>query len=102
MQLFVAHGNKRRGKAVSKQTLAHWISEVIRLAYQRMGRDDPVKANPHTTRGVAASWAELANSGLQAICQAATWSSSLTFAKFYRLDFAGSMVSSDILNLAQK
>ena len=99
-QLFVGFGSKRLGKAVSKQTLAKWISQVIRRAYARMGRPDPVKCNPHTTRGVAASWAELARVGMPAICEAATWSSSLSFARYYRLDFAGSTVSSAILHLA--
>ena len=90
-QLFVGFGSKRLGKAVSKQTLAKWISQVIRRAYARMGRPDPVKCNP---------WAELARVGMPAICEAATWSSSLSFARYYCLDFAGSTVSSAILRLA--
>lgn len=33
----------------------------------------PVKANVHTTWGIAAFWAELAGAGLPAICQVAMW-----------------------------
>lgn len=98
--LFVAFGDNRRGRAVCKQTLARWISECIHLAYAHLGRDDPIKANVHSTRGVAASWAEFAQAGLLTICEAATWTSSLTFAKHYRLDFAKATVGSRILHLA--
>ena len=101
-QFFVGYGDAKRGKAVSKQTLARWISDTIKHSYSRMGRDCPIKTNAHTTRGVAASWAELAKVGTLSICEAATWSSELTFARFYRLDFAGSSVSSAVLGLAQK
>jgi hypothetical protein len=96
-QFFVAYGDGTRGKAVGKQTLARWMAEVIRSAYRRLGRDDPVHVHPHTLRGVAASWAEFSKAGLRNICEAATWSNTLTFAKFYRLDFAGSTVSNAIL-----
>ena len=67
-----------------------------------MGQDPPIKANAHTTRGVAASWAEFASAGLPNICQAATWSNTLTFARFYRLDFAGSSFAADVLGVAQQ
>ncbi len=33
-QLFVCHGGQQKGKAVSKQRLAHWIVEAVALAYQ--------------------------------------------------------------------
>ncbi len=32
-QLFVCHGGQQKGKAVSKQRLAHWIVEAVALAY---------------------------------------------------------------------
>ena len=100
-QLMVGYGENRHGKAVSKRTLARWISTVIRDAYTRLGRDPPDHANPHTTRGVAASWAELAKVDLLTICEAATWSDALTFARHYRLDFAGRDVGGEVLRLAQ-
>ncbi len=33
-QLFVCHGGQQKGKAVSKQRLAHWMVEAFALAYQ--------------------------------------------------------------------
>lgn len=99
-QLFVAYGDNAKGRAVSKQTMSRWVSQTIRETYEIMGRDPPARRNPHTTRGVASSWAEMARAGLVAICQAATWSQSLTFAKFYRLDFSGSSLTAPILQLA--
>ncbi len=33
-QLFVCHGGQQKGKAVSKQRLAHWIVGAVALAYQ--------------------------------------------------------------------
>ncbi len=96
----MAYGDNRRGRAVSKPTLSRWISDTICLAYEHMGRELPVRPRGHSTRGVAASWAEMARAGLPAICEAATWSNTLTFARFYRLDFAGTDVSNRILGLA--
>ncbi len=36
-QLFVCHGGQQKGKAVSKQRLAHWIVDAVALAYQSQG-----------------------------------------------------------------
>ncbi len=60
-QLFVWHGGQQKGKAVSKQRLAHWIVDAVTLAYQSQG-------------------ASLAD-----ICRAAGWATPNTFARFYNL-----------------
>ncbi|KAL0195641.1 hypothetical protein M9458_009213, partial [Cirrhinus mrigala] len=36
-QLFVCFGGQQKGNAVSKQRLAHWVVDVITLAYQCQG-----------------------------------------------------------------
>ncbi len=41
-QLFVCHGGQQKGKAVSKQRLAHWIVEAVALAYQSQGKPCPL------------------------------------------------------------
>ncbi len=41
-QLFVCHGGQQKGKAVSKQRLAHWIVEAVALAYQSQGEPCPL------------------------------------------------------------
>ncbi len=41
-QLFVCHGGQQKGKAFSKQRLAHWIVEAVALAYQYQGETYPL------------------------------------------------------------
>ncbi|XDV45124.1 hypothetical protein PO909_013271 [Leuciscus waleckii] len=36
-QLFVYYGDQQKGKAVSKQRMAHWIVDAIALAYEAQG-----------------------------------------------------------------
>ncbi len=52
-QLFVCFGGQQKGKAVSKQRLAHWIVEAIVLAYQARRLPCPLGVRAHSTRGVA-------------------------------------------------
>ncbi len=56
-QLFVCHGGRQKGNAVSKQRMAHWIVDAITLAYQAQGVPCPFRLRAHTTRSVASSWA---------------------------------------------
>ncbi len=56
-QLFVCFGGQQKGKAVSKQRIAHWIVEAIVLAYQARCLPCPLGVRAHFTRGVASSWA---------------------------------------------
>ncbi len=46
-QLFVCHGGQQKGKAVSKQRLAHWIVEAVALAYQSQGEPCPLGVRAH-------------------------------------------------------
>lgn len=85
--LFLCYGGHRRGCALSKQRLSHWIVEAVLRAYERKGLPlPPVKC--HSTRGVSASWAALKGVPLADICAAATWASPCTFARFYRMNVA--------------
>ena len=54
-QLFVCHGGPRRGGALSKQRLSHWIVDTIDHSYSSSARQPPVGLRGHSTRGVAAS-----------------------------------------------
>ncbi len=56
-QLFVCHGGRQKGNAVSKQRMAHWIVDAITLAYQAQGVPCPFRLRAHSTRSVASSWA---------------------------------------------
>ncbi|KAL0162260.1 hypothetical protein M9458_041656, partial [Cirrhinus mrigala] len=68
------------------QTLSRWIVDAISLAYESSDLPSPLGVKAHSTRGMAASKALLAAVPMQDICNAAGWSTPLTFARFYNLD----------------
>ena len=88
LTLFTNFNPNSLGQPASKRVLATWMAEVIRTAYASMGHTDPlsVRANPHSLRGVASTYAELASVSPKEICRAATWSKYCVFSTFYRLD----------------
>ncbi len=84
-QLYVCFGGQQKGKAVSKQRLAHWIVEAIVLTYQARRLPCPLGVRAHSTRGVASSWALARGASIADICRAAGWAAPNTFARFYNL-----------------
>ncbi len=84
-QLFICHGGRQKGNAVSKQRMAHWIVDAITLAYQARGVPCPFRLRAHSTRSVASSWALARGASLADICRAAGWATPNTFARFYSL-----------------
>ncbi len=84
-QLFVCYGGQQKGKAVSKQRMAHWIVDAITLAYEAQGVPCPLRLHAHSTRGVASSWALARGASPADICRAAGWATPNTFARFYSL-----------------
>ncbi len=56
-QLFVCYGGQQKGKAVSKQRLAHWLVDAIALAYRAQGVPCTLRLHAHSTRVMASSWA---------------------------------------------
>ncbi len=56
-QLFACHGGQQKGKAVSKQRLAHWVVEAVALAYQSQGEPCPLGVRAYSTQSVASSHA---------------------------------------------
>lgn len=85
-QLFVCYAGAKKGSALSKQRLSHWIVEAVRLAYASRGTACPIGVHAHSTRSLASSWAWAKGMSIQDICFAAGWSSRNTFARFYNLD----------------
>ena len=65
-------------RPVSRQTIAKWIVNTIKLAYES---DIQVKA--HSTRAIGPSWALFRGASMCSILQAADWSRETTFVKFY-------------------
>ncbi len=84
-QLFVCYGAQQKGKAVSRQRLAHWKVDAITLAYQSQGEPCPLGVRAHSTRSVACSYALAHGASLADICRAVGWATPNTFARFYSL-----------------
>ncbi|KAI2647677.1 Chitin synthase 3 [Labeo rohita] len=95
-QLFVCYGGQKKGKAVSKQRISHWLVNVIRTAYQARGLPCPLGVRAHSTKGVAASAALGNGASLKDICRVAGWATPKKFARFYNLCLES--VSVKILN----
>ena len=87
-QLFVCHGGVNKGGALSKQRLSHWVVDTISYAYKAGDRPVPSGVRCHSTRSVSTSWAALRGVPLEEICSAASWVSSGTFSRFYRVNVA--------------
>ena len=101
-QLLVSFKPGQLGGKVSKATIARWIQDTITFAYTLMGRATPsTSVKAHSTRAVATSLADLKGVSPSDLCRAATWSSSLVFAKHYRLNMAaGRSVSTRVISAA--
>ncbi|KAL0199378.1 hypothetical protein M9458_007918, partial [Cirrhinus mrigala] len=84
-QLFVCYRGQQKGKAVSKQRLAHWIVDAIILAYQSQDEPCPLGVRAHSTPSVASSYALAHGASLADICRAVGWVTPNTFVKFYSL-----------------
>ncbi|KAI2647902.1 Transposon Ty3-G Gag-Pol polyprotein [Labeo rohita] len=78
-QLFVCYGPAKRGFPATKQTLSRWIVDAISTAYESSGLPPPLGVKAHSTWSVSASKAFLEGVSIQDICNAAGWSTPLTF-----------------------
>ena len=96
-QLFISWANPQKGKPVTRQRLSQWIVEAIALAYTSQGLQAPTGLRAHSTRGLATSWALFKGVSIQDIYAAASWSSPLTFVRFYRLDVSAPSVACAVL-----
>ncbi|KAI2646533.1 hypothetical protein H4Q32_025500 [Labeo rohita] len=88
----------KRGLPASKQTLSRWIVDAITLSYESSGLPSPLGVKAHSTRGISASKAFISGVPMQDICNAAGWSSPLTFVRFYDLDLRVTPGSSVLLS----
>ncbi|XP_056116182.1 uncharacterized protein LOC130092366 [Rhinichthys klamathensis goyatoka] len=98
-QLFVSWVKPRKGKPITKQRLSHWIVEAISLAYSSKGHEPPAGLRAHSTRGMSTSWALFKGVTIQDICEAASWSSPHTFARFYKLDVTAQTLAHAVLSV---
>ena len=56
-QLFLRYGGPRRGCALSKQRLSHWVVDTIIHASKEGSHPLPSGVRCHSTRAVSTSWA---------------------------------------------
>ncbi len=96
-QLLVCYGPPKKGLPAAKQTLSRWIVDAIIVAYESSDLPSPLGAKAHSTRGMAASKAFFAGVPIQDICDAAGWSTPLTFVRFYDLDLQATPGSAVLL-----
>jgi integrase len=93
-QLFVSYGPKNKGQAASKDTIARWLKNAIRCAYETLDLDLPgAGLKAHSTRHASSSWAELMGVSVLDICQMMSWSTPHTFISHYKLDLMNSISS---------
>ncbi|XP_078515458.1 uncharacterized protein LOC144780831 [Lissotriton helveticus] len=85
-QLFIAYGRMRKGRPVTKPTIARWISSAMIFCHQQAGKPLQSSVRAHSTRAMSSSTALFAGVPLRQICRAATWSNRHTFTKHYCLD----------------
>ena len=100
-QLFLCYGKSVQGDPVSKKRISSWLKEGVQECYRLAGLPPPVRVRGHDVRRTATSWADMAGVPPQEICDAATWKSECTFAKFYKLDLhhqGGSRFGSSVLH----
>ncbi|KAG8573399.1 hypothetical protein GDO81_012391 [Engystomops pustulosus] len=84
--LFIQFQGKNKGRKASKTSIARWLKLAISTCYTQQGKEIPTDLKAHSTRAMSTSWAEKRGASLEQICKAATWASSSTFIKHYRLD----------------
>jgi integrase len=92
-QFFVTFKKGDQGRAASKITMATWLKNSIREAYQAVGKVPPGGIKAHQSRHQSTSWAELKALSILDICQQASWASASTFTKHYKLNLTGVSVT---------
>ena len=81
---------RKGNQAISKDSVSKWISYTIKLAYRKLAKRDIsfLKIKAHEVRALSSSWAFFDKVPLNEILQAAVWSRSSTFGKFYLRDMS--------------
>ncbi len=81
----------------AREAYAMWWIRMLFYSLESSDLPSPLGVKAHSTRSVAASKAFLAGVPMQDICNAAGWSTPLTFVRFYDLDLRATPGSSVLL-----
>jgi hypothetical protein len=74
---------KEPHKAVTSQTISHWIVQVIKDAYAKNESTTSIKVRAYSTRAIGTSWALFKGTSVHEILESADWSLESTFSRFY-------------------
>ena len=83
-------GDKRD---ISRDTVAQWVTSLIRESLQSLGSQAPLGIVSHQVRALATSWALFTGASLEQVCRSAFWASPSTFSSFYLKDVSGQLGS---------
>ena len=84
-RLFVTY-QKNHHKEASKDSIARWIVNTVRYAYENADKDTLKTVRAHDTRRLSTSWALFCGVSAEEILKAAHWTSETTFTSFYLKD----------------
>ena len=87
--LLISHSPNHKGD-ITVNTVANWLKNVIKLAYEQAESDDLkiAKVTAHEVRALAASTAFKVNQSVQSINSACYWRGHSTFTNYYLRDMA--------------
>lgn len=77
---------KNHHKEASKDSIARWIVNTVRYAYENADKDTLKTVRAHDTRRLSTSWALFCGVSAEEILKAAHWTSETTFTSFYLKD----------------
>lgn len=84
-RLFVTYKKNNHVEA-SKDSVARWIVDTVKYAYQNADSETLQAVRAHDTRKLSTSWALFNGLSAQEILKAAHWSAETTFTSFYLKD----------------
>lgn len=84
-RLFVTYKKNHHVEA-SKDSIARWIVETVKFAYDHADSETLMTVRAHDTRKLATSWALFNGLSAQEILRAAHWTNETTFTSFYLKD----------------
>ncbi|CAG2220561.1 unnamed protein product [Mytilus edulis] len=77
---------KYKSPEASKDSIARWIVNTVRYAYENADKDTLKTVRAHDTRRLSTSWALFCGVSAEEILKAAHWTSETTFTSFYLKD----------------
>ena len=84
-RMFITY-QKNNHKEASKDSIARWIIQTVRFAYENADRETLNIVRAHDTRRLSTSWALFNGASSSEVLKAAHWATESTFTSFYLKD----------------